>query len=107
MLDAGPGYGLVNQDGDCCACAGVWDINGHRGHCWALITEDIGRNFFMFHKAVLEFLDNTGLPRLEMDVLVGFKEGERWAQMLGFKLEGLMHGYNPDGADSYLYARIK
>lgn len=106
LTSAGPAFALVVGNNIVLGAAGIWVLENHRGLAWALISDTIGTDFIHFHKAVLNFLDNTNLQRVEMAVEVNFTQGVRWAKMLGFSLEGLMHKYYPNGNDAYLFARI-
>ena len=82
-------------------------MDHHRGMLWALVGKDVGTDFIHIHKAVRKFVKESRYDRLEMTIDSTFPEAKRWAEMLGFKMEGLMHHYYPNGADAYLYARIK
>lgn len=106
LVDCGPGYALV-VDEEVWACAGVWEIEAHRATAWALIHEEIGLKFLQFHKGVLAFLNECKYQRVELVTQDGFTKAERWAGMLGFKWEGCMEKYFPDGKMGNLYARIK
>ena len=107
LNEIGPAFSLVTRNNIVLGAAGVWLQENHRGLAWALISDTIGVDFIHFHKAVKTFLDNTNIPRIEMAVNTQFKEGERWAKMLGFKHEGLMHKYYSHGDDAFLFARIR
>lgn len=107
LIDGGPSFSLICDEGVVWGCAGVCQLDPHRANAWALIREGIGGNFFRFHKEVYSFLCNTEYNRVEMAVDTEFQESERWARMLGFELEGYMRQYFPDGRDAYLYARVK
>ena len=106
MVMCGPAFALV-EGKTVWGCAGVRELESHRAESWALIHEEIGTTFFRFHKGVVEFLDNCKYKRVEMVTVDGFKKAERWAEMLGFKWEGCMQKYFPDGGMGNLYARIK
>ena len=62
------------------------------------------------HKNVMSFMDKIiegmELHRVQANVVCEFIPGVQWLERMGFKLEGKMHKYGPDGADHYLYARI-
>lgn len=107
LIEGGPAFSLISDDGTVWGCAGVCELEPHRASAWALIREGIGGNFFRFHKEVYRFLCETDYNRVEMAVDVEFDQSERWAKMLGFKLEGYMRQYFPNKQDAYLYARIK
>jgi len=111
MIDAGPAFALVDN----CSVdhmprvlgiAGVWQIEEHRVNAWAIIDRHIGTDYIHYHKAVKRFLEHCGYQRVEMAVEVNFEEAKRWAEMLGFKQEGFMHKYFPNGNDAFLYARV-
>lgn len=106
MVACGPAFALVTEK-EVWGCAGVCEIEPHRATAWALIHEEIGRRFFVFHKGVIAFLDDCKYQRVELATQDGFTESERWAEMLGFKWEGCMEKYFPDGALGNLYARVK
>ena len=105
LIGAGPAFALLGKNNVVLGCAGIWIVERHRALAWALISDHIGTDFIHFHKAVLEFLDNCDVQRIEMAVETNFKEAYRWAGMLGFKLEGVMHNYYPNGSDAYLFGR--
>lgn len=46
------------------------------------------------------------LRRVSLTVQSSYTKGNRFAQFLGFDLEGRMVGYLPDGSDANLYARL-
>lgn len=56
---------------------------------------------------VLREVHRHGYRRVEASVEDGFDAGHRWAAALGFEREGLMRAYAPDGADCWLYARVR
>lgn len=106
LIECGPAFALI-EDRNVLVCSGVWELEPHRAMAWALIHEDIGSMFFLFHKGVLSFLEGCKYKRVELVTKDGFSEGERWAEMLGFRWEGCMQKYFQDGSMGNLYARIK
>lgn len=106
LIASDSSWGLVHDD-VCVACGGVWEIEPHRGIMWALISDGLGISFYYIHTAVLDYLKHTHLARVEMAVRSDNKVDMRWAKMLGFKLEGFMEKYFPDGSDAFLLARVK
>lgn len=76
---------------------------------WALISEDVKKHPFAFHRSVRAMLAwvtaERGLQRIQLSVKIGFMGGCRWAEALGFKNEGVMRSYGPGGSDYYLYGR--
>ena len=106
LIDGGPHFSAM-LDGRVIGCAGVWMIEPHRGIAWALLAEDIGKSIFHMHKAVKRFLEEVEIQRIETAVDYNFHAGHRWAKMLGFRAEGVMRRFFPDGHDAILYARIQ
>ena len=51
-------------------------------------------------------VQKQGLRRVSLTVNASYTKGNRFAQALGFDLEGRMVGYLPDGSDANLYARL-
>lgn len=107
MMSVGPAFALTRDGGTVIGCAGLWTIEAHRAVAWAIIDRNIGVDYIHFHKAVSKFLDESDYQRIEMAVDTGFNQAKRWATMLGFKQEGLMHKYFANGADAFLYARVQ
>ncbi|KKL65278.1 hypothetical protein LCGC14_2156590 [marine sediment metagenome] len=106
LIECGPAYALVSEQ-EVWACAGVCEFGSHRATAWALIHEGIGPKFFQIHKAIVTFLNECKYQRVELITQDGFGKAERWAEMLGFKWEGCMEKYFPDGSMGNLYARVK
>ena len=79
-----------------------------RAIVWALIG-DVTK-WVHFHKEVKKIMDATAdrleVIRLEMTTEVGFEESERWAEMLGFRLESLMTNFGLDGKDHKMWVRL-
>lgn len=78
-------------------------------HLWAFVSPIVSKYPLAFHKKsleLLEFLAKTEAPRrIQFDVRVSYHEGADWAESLGFKREGVMKKFAPDGEDCWLYAR--
>lgn len=79
----------------------------NRALIWALVSESAGNHFPAIHKSVQRFINAAPFRRIEATVDVGFKQGCRWIELLGFEIEGYMKAYRPDGADMLLYARVR
>jgi hypothetical protein len=58
-------------------------------------------------RAIRSVLGRAAFRRIEMAVRTDFPSASRWAEMLGFERECLATAFFPDGADAYLYVRIK
>lgn len=107
MLDF-PGHAFTAMEGDkVIAMAGVLPRWEGRAEAWALLSGDLKRHFVRIHRAILRYLETSDIRRIETAVDANFKAGIVWAEMLGFKNEGLMPGYTPEGRDCYRFARVK
>lgn len=62
------------------------------------------RNATMFH--VEQLREREALRRLEATVDAGDPTAIRWAQLMGFGIEGLLKAYGPVGEDYLMMARV-
>jgi hypothetical protein len=78
---------------------------------WALLSPKIPKMAWVqiARKTKLEMVKHlaNGTRRIEATVPVGFDQGIRYAELLGFKREALMKSYQPDGSDAYLFACVR
>lgn len=95
------------QDGKAIGCAGLIELWPGRDCAWSLLSDCGPRAFFNVHRTIVRILEERRTRRTEMSVDVDHVAGQRWAELLGFRKEGLMRSYSPDGRDAYLYARIQ
>lgn len=61
--------------------------------------------FKIMKRIVTNILDGEILHRVQMTIEEHWEHGKKWARALGFKEEGLMHGYGPNGGNEYMFAR--
>jgi len=80
-------------------------------HAWALLSDQILRSPVAFTKAVKKladhWLEDKGMRRIQIAVRVDHPAGRSWAQVLGFKVEGVLKHYGPDGADYFMMGRTR
>lgn len=108
LLCFGESYaGAIN--GKVVAMAGVVQLTESRWQAWALLGKDAKDHMIGVTKAIMKFLKDFDVPRLETPVRADFPEGHRWAKMLGFKCEtpNGMKNYDDEGNTYKLYARVK
>ena len=106
LYKAGPAYSLV--DGDAVlASMGLVPQWEHRAVAWGLISAEAGPHFILIHKAVHRTMALHPYRRIETSVDCNFRQGHRWARLLGFEHEGRMRAFTQDGRDCDLYARIQ
>lgn len=108
LKHSGPAY-TVLDGGKPVACIGVVEYHPGRAQAWALMGFDARKNLFAITRRVKQWLDSTKYARIETTVDGPFKQGHRWAKMLGFECEtpAGMKRYAPNGLPAYLYGRIK
>lgn len=98
----------VMRDAEPIACFGWIDHYEHRAALWAMIGKDMGKHFRGFTRIAKMLIDTLPHKRIEFEVDCEFKEGHRWARMLGFTLEAeCLRGFRMDGGDSAIYARVQ
>lgn len=108
MEASGTSFTVINAAGRILAIAGVTELWRGVGEAWALFAPDIRKYFLHIHRAVKTYLDHCPFRRVQMTVDCNFRQGHRWANLLGFKMEaGVLEGYFPDGRDVSMYARVR
>ncbi len=101
-------YSVIDEEGKVLMCGGVFKHWHNRCEGWAIFSRDCKDEIASLHKKTMRLLDICPFDRIEIVVDVGFKQGHRWAKMLGFKKEAeCLKKYRPDGTDAVLYARIR
>lgn len=77
---------------------------------WVLASRDIFKYPIFCAKTIKRRTDllakNNKLKRIQTAVKADSDTAIRFAEWLGFKREGLMKNYGPDGSDHYLYAKV-
>jgi len=86
-------------------CGFPW---GNRMAVWILLDKSAPPVLLPLTRFLRGFIDGYHCPRVEMHVCAGFRNGERWARLLGFTNETPtpLRRFFPDGSDAYMYARI-
>ena len=104
----GPAVTILS-DGEPLAIFGWYFICPGVVQIWAFVSEGVSEHKKSFHKACKAFLANgigpVGARRIQFSVRCGFQQGWRWAKALGFRCEGVMEQYAPDGQPCWLFAR--
>ena len=77
---------------------------------WVLASRDIFKYPIFCAKTIKKRTDllaaNNKIKRIQTAVKADSQKAIRFAEWLGFKKEGLMRNYGPDGSDHYLYAKV-
>lgn len=103
------GYTLY-QDKDILCIGGIHGLWNGVGEAWFLIGKEGYDNpksvakhtFFMFEHLQQEY----GFIRVQASVAKKDRKAIRFVEWLGFKNEGIMEKYGPDGLDYYRYAKV-
>lgn len=103
----GIGWTALDSDGQAIACAGIIEMHPQRGMAWALISDAALKQFKTIHRVISAVVRSAPWRRIEMTVDSQHTAGIAWAKRLGFKQEGLMAAYTPDGRDCFLFAKVK
>ena len=103
---SGPGFtGVVG--GKVVGMAGIIHHWEGRAEAWCVLNAGMGGYLVDVTRAVRDFLANDPTRRIETVVRANFRQGLRWAQMLGMKEEGYMVSYLPTGEDAVRFVRIR
>lgn len=89
------------------ACAGIITIMKGVGLAWALYPLDIGNYHIdprIAKDKLKEIMIKHNFRRVQATVRADFPAGKSYLRYMGFKREGTMKKYEPDGTDSFLYA---
>ena len=99
----------IMRGGEPVLCGGALELWPGRAMLWSFISGDLTpRDFIKAHHIAKQHIDLMPFRRLEFYVEVDFGAGHRWARSLGFDLEApCMRGFQIDGRDCALYARVK
>lgn len=83
-----------------------WEGNAD---CWTMLSKKACQHPITLHRLAMRIMgaytENLKLRRLSAGTPIDQPEGSRWLETLGFKREGVMVKYGPDGKDWVLYAR--
>lgn len=109
LKQLGPAYSGFTDEGKCVGAAGVKQINAKTYEGWALLAIDSKQHIKSILRAVELFMQNffdyDVADRFQATVKMNFTQGHRFAKLLGFKPEGILHNYDQN-EDYMMYARI-
>lgn len=98
----------VLHEGRIVACTGAIPIWKGRAELWSLIAADIGPlGMHKLHFKAKRWLESTDWRRLEAHCDARYLQAHRWLHLLGFKCEGPLEKYTPDGRDCLRFARVR
>ena len=99
------------RDGEVVCLAGLNHHHPGVGELWLIpgyLVDHYKAEFFKtIHRLIYRFVfPELKMHRLEIAIAEGWEKGQKWAEKLGFKKEGLMEAYYNDYSNHYLYARV-
>ncbi len=98
------------SEGEIIACAGIIPLWNGVGHAWVTMGANYMNHKNFIHRQVVSYMAKIiagmELHRVQATVVCDFMPGVLWLERMGFKLEGKLVRYGPDGSDHYTYARI-
>lgn len=93
-------------DGNPIVCAGTYQQWPGRHTAWAYLGKSTGPHMHWITKQVLANLEKLQ-GRVELTVRQDFPVGQRWAKMLGFRVETpLLERFGPQGESHVGFVRI-
>lgn len=92
----------------CIGCTVMW---AGVGTAWAFLSPAALCHWRLIHGSVRMFLSQAfssgEFRRIQTSVRADHEAGRRWAEHLGFVIEGPEYAYCPDGADAIRYVRLR
>ena len=90
-------------------CAGIITPHPKVAECWTLASKEFDQHGMFVARSIKGFLEwvQPFYHRFQMSVREDHPEAQKFAEFLGFEREGLMHKFDTEGNNYWLYARIK
>jgi hypothetical protein len=104
------GFAVLDEDERLLMAVGWTPRSEYVLDMWAGVASHVTKQswpLFKFAKSLLNDLLCGKVHRLEGHVQVGFAEGVRLMQLLGFQQEGVMRCFGHDKTDYYLFAKVR
>jgi hypothetical protein len=106
VMDAGPCFAVRSvASGQIVMCAGLIRNHKHYGTLWSLLSPRAGLYMVALTRKVQMFVARRDERRIDTLVHAAHEEGIRWAQLLGFELEGQMPGAAEDGGALLMFVK--
>ena len=109
-INEGPSFTL-EREGKIIWCGGIRIFWDGVGEAWCLVSEE-GSHFpkliLSSTKKMLDFMQkDLKLHRVQATSRTDIPSFWKFLEHLGFEREGVLRKFGADGADSYLYARVR
>jgi len=104
-----PGYAFsAKKDGKILGCGGIKEFWPGVGEAWAVYAVDrveyTHRIARITRRILARVINEKHMRRVQAVVNANFATGMQFMRWLGFRLEGRMFQYGPNGDDYFLYA---
>lgn len=98
------------DNGHLVVSGGIYPIWDGMAEAWLIPSDEMPRYKLKMIKILREHIDlitaEDGLRRLQATVRADYPVALRFIEFMGFKKEGLMKNFGPDGTDHFMYARV-
>lgn len=98
------------KDNEILGCVGGHELWRGVAEVWAWLSDLVRKYPVEFTKKIRNCLDfhqeKLGLHRYQMYVRASERDAIRWAKLLGFSPEGVMHKYGIDGSNYLMMGRV-
>lgn len=97
------------DNGHLVVSGGIFPVWDGLGEAWLIPSDQVANYKIKMIRTLRQHIDliteEDGLRRLQATVRDDFDIAKKFIEFLGFKREGLMKNYGPDGTDHIMYAR--
>ena len=103
----GPAFTAI-EDGQVIACAGLVEQWRGRAVAWLITGPQTGRHLVAITKAAVRFFNShPEYRRIEGYVVEGNHVSAQWHVLMGFKIEGFMEAFTPEGRGAFMFGWIR
>ncbi len=107
----GPAMSLADEAGAILGAAGIVPLWNGVGNAWVYASDALRARPFGLHRCIARGLalaiEHFGFHRVQLSVHREFARSQRWVERLGFRFEGEMRGYGPNGDTYWRYAKVR
>lgn len=101
----GPSWTALDDTDRVLCIAGIAVSHSEHGTAWASFAADKRSAMVPIARAMQRVIAVADYRRLDMVVRATFDEAVEFAELLGFRLEAVMHDWFPDGSAALMYRR--
>lgn len=106
-LYEGSGHAWTLLDGEkVIFCGGVWTMWKGVGEAWCIMGDEVARYPLAVVKTLKAKISGLCYRRIQATVRASDKQARDLIALCGFKAEGLLEAYGPEGSDYVMYGRV-